>query len=294
MAYNGRHKSLKSAMEEIYRDSGFDYVDWEDVVSWSFRLMGLIGAPNQYITKNTNGSNGAPKPIEISGFRGILPDDLVAKDSCRRITLDSEGTVSRFYPMVESSDVFFKNPAKSTEDYPVVTDPLYNTVYIDENGETQNVSITQDNNFPYGGGQMFTYKIEGNIIFTSFESGMVEMAYKAVPTDVDGFPMFPDDSKYLRAIVYEVIWQLDRRKYRRNPSPGNKAILNDSAQERAWAVGAAATKGKIPSIDEMESIKNSWLRSIPKINEHSSGFKTTSYPEQRWTHNRRLWQTGTR
>ena len=66
---------------------------------------------------------------------------------------------------------------------------------------------------------------------------------------------------------------MDLIKYRKNASPQNAAILNRSERERDWYVGAAITKGRIPSTDEMESIKKAWLRSIPKINEHGTNFK---------------------
>ena len=46
------------------------------------------------------------------------------------------------------------------------------------------------------------------------------------------------------------------------------------------SIGAAITKGRIPSIDEMESIKNNWLRSS-KI-EHSNNFNTLNQRERRY------------
>ena len=53
-------------------------------------------------------------------------------------------------------------------------------------------------------------------------------------------------------------------------------------KKSAFSIGAAITKGRIPSIDEMESIKNNWLRSISKILEHSNNFNTLNQRERRY------------
>jgi hypothetical protein len=52
-------------------------------------------------------------------------------------------------------------------------------------------------------------------------------------------------------------------------------------QERDWYIGAAQTRGHMPSVDMMESIKNNILRLIPKINQHSDGFASSGSQEQR-------------
>lgn len=128
----------------------------------------------------------------------------------------------------------------------------------------------------------YTYKINNGVIFTSFENGYINMQYKAYPIDSEGFLMIPDDEKFRVALKYHIMYKLDFRRWRSNPaSSGLKALLNDSEQRRDFYVGAARNKAHIPSIDGMEKLKNQWLRSIPKINEHSNGFASLGKAERR-------------
>ena len=56
-------------------------------------------------------------------------------------------------------------------------------------------------------------------------------------------------------------------------------------RDRDWYIGAAQTRSHMPSMDMMESIKNNWIRLIPKINQHRDGFKSANMQEQRILHN---------
>lgn len=290
MAYNGRHIGLSRIIENIYRDSGYDDIDWEAAVEWTAALMRIIGVPNAYTQKSTNGLDNNPTPIEISGHRGMLPNDIVVRGMCRKVELDDNNEIYKVNPMIETQDVFFQTTVKPNVDNPVFFDPYHKTVRINEDGDSEDVILTQSPIYNRTG-DMLTYKVDGNVIFTNFEEGYVEMEYKGFAIDEQGLPMIPDDEKFIRAVVAEITWKLDKLRWRKNPSPQNKSIVNDSAQERDWAVASARTKARIPTLDEIEAIKNSWVRSITKINEHGTGFSTKHIPEVRYTQNKRLWRT---
>ena len=49
-------------------------------------------------------------------------------------------------------------------------------------------------------GTDFTYKIQGGIIYTSTENTTIEIAYNAIATDDEGFPLLPDNASFLRAL----------------------------------------------------------------------------------------------
>jgi hypothetical protein len=46
----------------------------------------------------------------------------------------------------------------------------------------------------------YTFMTQGNLIYTSLEEGEIEMAYQAIETDNDGFPVIPDNSNFQRAL----------------------------------------------------------------------------------------------
>ena len=45
-----------------------------------------------------------------------------------------------------------------------------------------------------------TYKIQGNVIFTSMKEGTIEIAYNAFAIDSEGYPLIPDNSAFIRAL----------------------------------------------------------------------------------------------
>ena len=84
-----------------------------------------------------------------------------------------------------------------------------------------------------------TYKIQGNMIYTSIEKGEIELSYEAIATDSEGYPLLPDNSSFTRALElyikkqwFTILFDLGKI------SP---AVLQNVQQEYAWAVGDCQT-----------------------------------------------------
>lgn len=123
-----------------------------------------------------------------------------------------------------------------------------------------------------------TYKIQGNIIFTSIKEGMIEIAYNAFAVDSDGYPLIPDNSSFIRALELYIKKQhftvlFDTGKI-------NNAILNQTLQDYAFAVGQAQSDLVRPTIDQMESLTNSLNTLITRVSEHRSGFVNNGTQEK--------------
>lgn len=123
-----------------------------------------------------------------------------------------------------------------------------------------------------------TYKIQGNIIFTSIKEGMIEIAYNAFAVDSDGYPLIPDNSSFIRALELYIKKQhftvlFDTGKI-------NNAILNQTLQDYAFAVGQAQSDLVRPTIDQMESLTNSLNTLITRVSEHRSGFVNNGTQER--------------
>lgn len=116
-----------------------------------------------------------------------------------------------------------------------------------------------------------TFKTQGRMIYTSFKEGTVEVSYKAMPIDSEGYPLLPDEPTFLRALELYIKKQwftilFDMGKI----SP---AVLQNTQQEYAFACGACNNTFMIPSVSEMESIKGLMNQLIPRFNEFRYGFK---------------------
>lgn len=116
----------------------------------------------------------------------------------------------------------------------------------------------------------FTYKLQGQVIYTSMKNGTIEIAYQAIPVDCDGYPMIADNSSFREALElyitkkrYKVLFDIGKIR-------GD--VYSSTCQDYAFAVGQAQTSLIMPTIDEMESITNSWNTLIPRVTEHRMGF----------------------
>ena len=115
-----------------------------------------------------------------------------------------------------------------------------------------------------------TYKLQGQVIYTSIKDGTIEIAYQAIPVDCDGYPMIADNSSFREALElyitkkrYKVLFDIGKIR-------GD--VYSSTCQDYAFAVGQAQTSLIMPTIDEMESITNSWNTLIPRVTEHRMGF----------------------
>lgn len=116
-----------------------------------------------------------------------------------------------------------------------------------------------------------TYKVQGNVIFTSIENGEIEVAYRALPTDEEGYPVLPDNSSYTRALQAYIKKEWFTIQY--DLGKINVQVMNKADQDYAWAVGQAQTALIKPTIDQMETISNMWNKLLPdRTRDHSTGF----------------------
>lgn len=119
-------------------------------------------------------------------------------------------------------------------------------------------------------GTDLTYKVQGYVIYTSTKDTDIEIAYNAIATDDEGYPLLPDNPSFLRALEayvkkqqFTILFDLGKLQ---------PAILQNAQQEYAFYVGQCQTDMIMPSIDQMESLTNLWTSLIARANEHSKGF----------------------
>ena len=115
-----------------------------------------------------------------------------------------------------------------------------------------------------------TFKTQGNILYTSFKTGDVYIAYKAIPVDECGYPLLIDNSIFLKTLesyikkeVFTILFDMGKI---------SGAVLQNAQQQYAWLAGQLQSEFTIPSISEMESIKNNWCSLIQRTKEFDNNF----------------------
>lgn len=304
---NGKYISLSSIIERVYRTTEYENVPWQDAAEDVIDLLRLIGVPQIYFDRTTNGQGDNPIPIVIDNYKGELPTDLAQRGPCRLVHLNGNDEIVGFTAMHESLDLFPYSPTvleeqntnifnlagsiapTSLEQKLDLADEQIADGDLTDAGDTLQ-DIADDvrraglratsSNF-IGSNFIPKYKINNGYIYTNFKYGFVEMSYKAYPLDEFGMPMIPDDIRYIKAVETYLIARIDYKRWRMSRSATDERVFNHSETESLWYIMSARSKSKVPSIDMMESIKNMVLRSVIKLNEHKSNFKNSDNIEQR-------------
>ena len=102
----------------------------------------------------------------------------------------------------------------------------------------------------------YTYKIQGGIIYTSQKDCNIDLSYRAISVDDEGYPLLPDNSSFTRALELYIKKQWFTILFDMGKIHGN--ILQNVQQEYAWAVGDCESEFKRMSIDKMQAFTNSW------------------------------------
>lgn len=116
-----------------------------------------------------------------------------------------------------------------------------------------------------------TFKTQGNIIYTSFKEGSIELFYRAIPIDENGAPLIPDHPIFLKALELYIKKEwftilFDMGKIHQN-------ILQNTQQEYAFKVAQCTNMFIIPSVSEMQTITNMLNNLLPDNEQFNKGFK---------------------
>ena len=105
-----------------------------------------------------------------------------------------------------------------------------------------------------GSASFETYNRQGDILFFSFEEGIVEIAYDKMFVDDEGFPLIEDNAEFCEALelyikkkYFTILFNSGKLDYR---------ILQNIKQDYAFAISQATHSLTSPSKDEMQNVLN--------------------------------------
>lgn len=265
-----------------------------DIREWIFEAIDKIGAPMQYIKKES-GSEGLPV-LKIQDNQVPIPSDLVVLDAVAYSTNEK----GPWMPM-STTTAIFKEPERKPK-------PIVEQVY-DENNKvvTHHYDVKNPDNkppmmhkLPTTQSQFYTvngmkylnnalinnelekpeYFIKPGWIVTNKNEGFIKLAYKAIAVDERGYPLIPDLSSYQEAIYWYVVMKLSFPKFLKGKL-GGKGVNNNSAvytylqQQWNFYRNQAYAEAMMPTADDMQNIKNDWNKLIPDWDGDDSFFKYT-------------------
>jgi hypothetical protein len=260
-----KYISSKEILNRVIRDGGYkgNEFSYADSLEWIVECMDLIGVPTSL------------KPqiacITIENHKGVLPCDYHSITQASALTtggiqVPMRSSGNTFHPLFLNTQntqpfIAFQEPIS----YDANGNPVFNFMNFDSAVSKQLV-----NELPYTFMDV-TYNINDNYIITSFKDGAkVLISYKAFPIDEDGYPLVPDNEKFKQAVQWYVMSKLGYRSWIKG-SLSDKAF-NYIETQRDWYIGAATTAGLNPTYDEMESLKNEWVKLLPRFTAHDSNY----------------------
>lgn len=255
------YTSLKVVADKLLRHPLMAGISFEAIIDYAIDFMRIVQCVGFFEEKCV--------PIEITTYKGLLPDDFYEMNQVRLVNLSYK--VPKYEPSYRVDDngnfILDENGNKIPNNFYVQTG--YEDV---EHFKTKTFKYTTDtfHMSDIKSSADLTYKIQGGYIFTSIKEGVIEISYQAILLDEEGFPLIPDNSKFTRALQAYIKKEwftilFDQGKLQ-------PVILDNTQREYAWAVGACETEFIKITLDKAESFYNSWRTMLPRTTEHSKGF----------------------
>ncbi|QOR56650.1 tail tubular protein [uncultured phage cr52_1] len=117
------------------------------------------------------------------------------------------------------------------------------------------------------------YSTKPGYITVNVPCGWVKVSYHAIPTDEDSMPMIPDIPSYFEAIFWYVAMKMSYPKYLKGQLSLN--IYYDMRSSWNFYRKQAYAEAMMPTVDELETIKNVWHKPYTEFRDHDTFFETT-------------------
>ena len=246
-----------------------------DIREWIFEAVDKIGAPMQYIQKES-GSDGEPI-IKIEDYQAPIPAGLQSLD-----TVAYSRSKDGKWEYVRSNTSAFRNRIKDCKCNCLPNTPEQPVVPEQSNTKSKSCQINTINNLDeslnYRSGDV-TYFIKPGWIVTNRKDGYLKISYKKIATDERGYPLVPDLTSYQEAVYWYVVMKLSFPKYL-SGKLGGKGVNNSQntffyiQQQWNFYRNQAYAECMMPNSGQIQSIKNDWNKLLPQFDSQEDFFSS--------------------
>lgn len=262
-----RYTSITRVLDDLIEHPLLRDLTLEQVVRHTIRFIGLHGYSKLYCDRIED--------VEIKDFRGLLPCDLI---SIIQVKDKRTGICLR-----HMTDNFAEG---MEEDRPFRRDEINGPNRFDGHNERDEKHGKYERPDRHGHRldlrgvyipPMHVYhhepafKTQGRVIFTSFPEGVVEIAYKSIPVDENGFPLLIDNENYLAALEAYIKKMVFTVKFDTGKVSG--AVLQNAQTDYAFLAAELNAEMTMPSVSELEAISRALTTLIKPVRHFDNGFK---------------------
>ena len=239
-----------------------------DIREWIFEAIDKIGAPMQYINRES-GTEGLPI-LKIQDYQVPIPSELQVLDAVA-------------YSENPPANMAIPEPAVVVERHREHNPMMYKMPTSQSQLYTVNGMKYWKKNFIDGNVNKPEYFIKPGWIVTNQKNGYVKLAYKAIAVDERGYPLIPDLTSYQEAVYWYVVMKLTFPKFMSGKLSGsnNSKYAAKYARDtyfytqQQWNFyrNQAYAEAMMPTADDMQNIKNDWNKLIPDWDGDDTFFK---------------------
>lgn len=284
--------SSKAVIAKIIADLDLkeDDIKITDIREWISEAMEKIGAVQQLEHKVAN--------LKICDYQAKLPCDLYRLN---QVAFSFENSCG-WLPMRKVTNSFgiYKkcgecDPKMLIQDNALL--PLVKNIFNLDNDKDALEILNSDQNIkqtlsalvnqytvPSNNGRLIVgnpatfntslqYSTKPGYITVNVPCGWVKVSYHVIPTDEDSMPMIPDIPSYFEAIFWYVAMKMSYPKYLKGQLSQN--IYYDMRSSWNFYRKQAYAEAMMPTVDELETIKNVWHKPYTEFRDHDTFFETT-------------------
>ena len=289
-----KYTKCESVIAKILSDLNMSESDMRitDMREWIFEAVEKIGAPMQYIEKESC-IDDCPMLV-IHDYQTPLPDDLVHLTAVaysptkkgRFVTMRTNN--SQFRQQKHVHDHHHHHHCDHDHEYPLMHRPITTqSQFYGVNGMRYLDRALAD-----GASEDPQFFIKPGWIVTNRKHGFIKIQYKAIATDERGYPLIPDLPSYQEAIYWYVTMKLQFPKFltgqlgstkSRGAAQSNQNIYFYIQQQWNFYRNQAYAEAMMPTESDMISIKNEWTKLIPDWDSDETFFRPEGEKQLNYT-----------
>lgn len=254
--------SLDTVLSDVVSAIPAEYFNESDVKEWAFKAMRAIRSVEQFENHLT--------AIPVADYKATLPDDcmlielmaykldtdVVSEDALTVIMNDIGIDNDTYYAGFSADGLLFSQfrPLRLSKS------PFAKSVHCED---CINLQVISEH----------TYSVHPNgSITTSFSDGQICLAYRRLAKDCDDNYLIPDLESYITALKSFVLMRIWEYRWNMKEEGAKDYYMTYKSD---WQTFAQKAKGelKTPSLDQLENIRQTRNRLIPKERDYYTGFR---------------------
>lgn len=276
-----------------------------DIREWIFEAVDKIGAPMQYIRKES-GHDGLPLLV-IKDNQVPLPADLIVLDGVAY----SESPKGPWVPMTITTNIF-REPNRKPHKHDVLRTSMHHDpankviedqeIVVHEHQPMNRKLMTSQSQLYTVNGMKYLekalrpdkpeYFVKPGWLVVNKNKGFVKLSYKSIAVDERGYPLIPDLTSYQEAVYWYVVMKLSFPKFMSGKLSGNGSKYGAKyAQQTYFYIqqqwnfyrNQAYAEAMMPTADDMENIKNDWNKLVPEWDARDTFFKDINKQQSVYT-----------